>query len=321
MFVALAGGVGGAKLARGLADLLTPENLMVVVNTGDDFEHLGLSISPDIDTVMYTLAGLNNPVTGWGLAGETWQFMEALALLGGETWFKLGDRDLATHVERTWRLRSGESLTRVTRSQCKRLGVRHRVVPMTDDPLRTFVRTEIGRLSFQDYFVRHQCRPAVTAIEFDGEDKAEPNVGVLDALGDDRLAAIVICPSNPFLSIMPILALAGMRKALDECAAPIIAVSPIIGGRAIKGPAADVMRRLGHVPSAKGVAQIYGALLDGLVIDEEDARLAGEIAALGLKVKVTDTIMRDATGSARLAADVIAFACEVQHSGGKRHAP
>jgi LPPG:FO 2-phospho-L-lactate transferase len=291
-----------------LIRVLAPEDLLIAVNTGDDFEHLGLHVSPDLDTVMYTLAGRENPKTGWGLAGETWQFMDALGELGGETWFKLGDRDLATHVERTRRLHAGESLSAITGDFCRRSGIAHRVVPMSDDPVRTVVETDIGRLSFQDYFVRHKSAPKVSGIEFDGQDAATPNPMFLGALDGEDLHAIIICPSNPFLSIMPILAVPGVRRALEQRRAPVVAVSPIIGGKALKGPAAEVMRGFGHDASAGGVAEIYGALLDGLVIDTVDVQAAAEIERDGPRVLATDTVMKNAADSARLADQVVAFA-------------
>lgn len=308
MILSLAGGVGGAKLARGLVKVLAPDDLLIAVNTGDDFEHLGLHVSPDIDTVMYTLAGRENPETGWGLAGETWQFMESLEALGGETWFRLGDRDLATHIERTRRLHAGEPLSAITEDFCRRFGIAHRVVPMSDDPIRTVVDTEIGRLSFQDYFVRHQSAPRVNGVEFDGHGAATLNPAFREVLASADLTAIIICPSNPFLSIMPILAVPGVRHALEQRKAPVVAVSPIIGGKALKGPAAEVMRGLGHDASAAGVARIYGALLDGLMIDTVDADAAAAIERDGTRVMVTNTVMKNAAGSAALAEHALTFA-------------
>jgi LPPG:FO 2-phospho-L-lactate transferase len=308
MYLALAGGVGGAKLARGLAKTLSPNDLLIAVNTGDDFEHLGLHVSPDLDTVMYTLAGRENPETGWGLAGETWQFMDALGALGGETWFRLGDRDLATHVERTRRLRGGERLSAITDDFGRRVGIAHKIVPMSDDPVRTIVDTDIGRLSFQDYFVRHKSAPTVTGLTFEGADAATQTPLLRDAFESDDLRAIVLCPSNPFLSIMPIFAVPGVRRALEQRRAPLVAVSPIIGGKALKGPAAEVMRSFGHEASAAGVAQVYDGLLDGLIIDTVDADAADAIANDGLQVLVTDTVMTTAAKSAELAEQVVAFA-------------
>jgi LPPG:FO 2-phospho-L-lactate transferase len=271
LVVALSGGVGGAKLALGLSRVLPPEDLLVVANTGDDFEHLGLSISPDIDTVMYTLSGLANLELGWGRRDETWSFMETLAAIDGETWFRLGDRDLAVHVERTRRLRAGESLTAITADLCARLGVACRLVPMTDDLVRTRVRTAEGWIDFQDYFVRRQCAPVVRGLAFDGAVTARPQPDFIAALSDPRLAAVVICPSNPFISVEPILAMPGVRAALLGCGAPVIAVSPIIGGRAIKGPTAKMMQELGMEVSAASVAWRYGDILDGYVVDHADA--------------------------------------------------
>jgi LPPG:FO 2-phospho-L-lactate transferase len=307
MILALAGGVGGAKLANGLSQSLGHQ-LVVAVNTGDDFEHLGLHVSPDLDTVMYTLAGLNNTETGWGRAGETWQFMRALRALGGTTWFNLGDLDLATHVERTRRLKAGESLSAITADFCAKLGIAARVVPMADGPVRTMVQAEDGWLPFQDYFVRLRCEPTVNAFRFDGVETATPSPGLRAALADPSLAAIVICPSNPFVSVDPILALPGMRDALAARRVPLVAVSPIVGGKAIKGPALKMMQELKLDPSALGVARHYRPLLDGFVIDTQDAALEPAVAALGPTVLVTDTIMTDVPAQARLAAAVLAFA-------------
>lgn len=268
--VALSGGVGGAKLALGLSRVLAPGELMVVANTGDDFEHLGLAVSPDVDTLLYTLAGLDNPETGWGRRAETWTFMAALAALGGETWFRLGDGDLATHVERTRRLTNGERLSAITDDFRRRLGIAARIVPMTDDRVRTRVRTDEGWLDFQDYFVRQRCGPRVLELRFEGAAAARPGADFIAALADTGLRAIVICPSNPFISIEPILALPGVRQALREAAAPVVAVAPIIAGRAVKGPTAKMMRELGMDASAAAVARRYAGLIDAYVVDEAD---------------------------------------------------
>ena len=254
LVVALSGGIGGAKLALGLSRILAPDNLIVVANVGDDFEHLGLHVSPDSDTLMYALAGLDNTKLGWGRRDETWSFMETLAALGGEDWFRLGDRDLAVHVERTRRLKAGEPLSAITADFCRRLGVAPRVVPATDDRLRTRLRTDEGWLDFQDYFVRLQCRPQVRELAFDGAEDARPQPDLMAALSDERLRAVVVCPSNPFISVEPILAVKGMREALARCGAPVVAVSPIIGGRAVKGPTAKMMTELGMIPGAAAVA-------------------------------------------------------------------
>jgi LPPG:FO 2-phospho-L-lactate transferase len=318
MILALAGGVGGAKLANGLAQRLAPQDLVVVVNTGDDFSHLGLRIAPDLDTVMYTLAGRSNTATGWGLAGETWQFMDALARLDGETWFRLGDRDLATHVERTRRLNAGETLSAVTAELCRAYGVAHPVVPMSDDPVQTVVHTDAGPLAFQDYFVRRRCAPAVRALQFAGAEAAAPSPGFRAALADARLRAIVLCPSNPYLSIHPILALAGVRAMIATRGVPTVAVSPIIGNAAVKGPAAKIMRELGHTVSAATIARLYAGLVDGLVIDERDRPVRAEIEAAGLRVCVTDALMKGPQDQARLAQTTLEFAASIAPARAKR---
>ena len=311
MILALAGGVGGAKLAAGLQSALDrPQDLLTVVNTGDDFEHLGLTICPDLDTVMYTLSGRANPETGWGVAGETWHFLGALAALGGEDWFRLGDRDLATHVERTRRLRAGQTLSRITSHLCARLGVPSRIAPMSDEPVRTVVATPDGDLPFQEYFVRRACEPAVRGLRFEGAAAARMSAAFEAALAEPALEAVVICPSNPYLSVDPILALPGVRASLTRCAAPVVAVSPIIGGRAIKGPAAKIMGELGVEVSAAAVANRYRDLLDGFVLDETDRALAGAIesAESGARVRVEKTVMRSDEDRTRLAASVLEFA-------------
>ncbi len=299
--VALAGGVGGAKLAHGLALTLPPERLTVVVNTGDDFEHLGLSISPDLDTVMYALAGVANPETGWGRADEGWRFMEALRAFDGPGWFNLGDRDLATHVLRTQRLRGGETLTQVTGALCTALGIGPRVLPMTDDAIRTRVDTDEGELAFQEYFVARRCAPRARAIRFEGGATARPSEAVQRALAAADL--IVICPSNPFLSIDPILSLPGVRESV--AARRTVAVSPIVGGQAIKGPAAKLLAELGHDVSATSVARYFVGVARGFVIDTIDAGLAPMVETLGLRAVVTDTVMRSDADRAALARVVL----------------
>ena len=311
MILALAGGVGGAKLAHGLTMQLPPEELLVVVNTGDDFVHLGMNISPDLDTVMYWMAGLNDAARGWGLDGETWNFMASLERLGGPTWFMLGDRDLATHVERTQRLSRGARLSDVTDYLYKRLHIRHRIVPMTDENVHTIVHTPEGALEFQDYFVRRQCEPRVLRVEFQGAQRASPSPAFSAALTRDDLATIVICPSNPLLSVEPILAIRGVRQCIEKHRAPVIAVSPIVGGHAIKGPAAKIFRELGREPSALGIAQYYAGLVDGLVIDNIDASLRQPIETLGLRVAVTNTIMKTGADQAYLANEVIDFSARL----------
>jgi LPPG:FO 2-phospho-L-lactate transferase len=309
MIVALSGGVGGAKLALGLDRVLPPGDLTVVVNTADDFEHLGLSISPDIDTLMYTLADLNNPVTGWGRRDETWSFMTALKALGGPDWFQLGDSDLATHVERTRRLRAGVPLSCVTDEMSRALGIRSRILPMTNDHVRTQVETSEGWLDFQDYFVRLRCEPRISAIRFVGATEARPHPDLILALRAPQLRAVVICPSNPFLSVDPILALPGVRDALKQCAAPVIAISPIIGNLAVKGPTAKIMDELGMPSSAAAVANYYnshpgGPLLNAFVIDDSEAAFV----ISGLRVEARPTLMLSLKHRTTLAAEVLALA-------------
>ncbi len=311
--LALAGGVGGAKLALGLANTLPADALTIVVNTADDFEHLGLSISPDLDTVMYTLAGIANPETGWGLRGETWNVLEAIGRLGGETWFRLGDRDLATHIERTRRLSAGDKLSVVTRDLAQKLGVKPALLPMSDDPVRTIVETADQKdLAFQDWFVRLHCKPAVRAVRFAGAALAKAHPILLDLAG---LRGVIICPSNPFVSVAPILSLPGVRASLERATIPRVAVSPIVGGQAIKGPAAKMLAELGHDVSALGVARYYKGLLDGFVLDTVDAGLAGAIAELGMRVRVADTMMQSDADKQRLAAAAIEFVDELAMSG------
>jgi LPPG:FO 2-phospho-L-lactate transferase len=305
LVVALSGGIGGAKLALGLARIMPPADLLVVANTGDDFEHLGLAISPDLDTLMYTLAGLDYPQRGWGRRDETWTFMAALAALGGETWFRCGDGDLAVHVERTRRLAAGESLSAVTADFCRRLGVASHIVPMTDDRVRTRLRTSEGWLDFQDYFVRRRCAPTVLELAYDGAATARAHPDVLAALRDPRLRAIVICPSNPFLSIEPILAVGALREAIAGSAAPVVAVSPIIAGRAVKGPTAKMMSALGLEVSARAVARRYRDLLDAYVLDRADAAAAAE---LGIPVTLAHTLMTTLADREELARHVLASA-------------
>jgi len=303
--VALSGGIGGAKLALGLSRVLAGADLMVVANTGDDFEHLGLAISPDLDTLMYTLAGLDDPQRGWGRRDETWTFMAALAAVGGETWFQLGDGDLATHVERTRRRAAGASLSVITADFCRRFGIMAQIVPMTDDKVRTRLRTADGWLDFQDYFVRRRCQPVVLELAYEGAENARPHPDVLAALRDPRLRAVVICPSNPFISIEPILAVRGMREAIATCAAPVVAVSPIIGGRAVKGPTAKMMAELGLPVGAAAVARRYADLLDGYILDRADAAHSAELA---IPVRATQTLMSTVEDKERLAREVLAAA-------------
>jgi LPPG:FO 2-phospho-L-lactate transferase len=303
--IALSGGVGGAKLAAGLAAELATEELLIVANTGDDFEHLGLPICPDLDTLMYTLAGVADPQQGWGLAGESWQCLAALSRYGAPDWFRLGDRDLATHLARSSWLREGQSLSAVTARLCSVLGVRHAIVPMSDAPVRTRVTTAQGELAFQEYFVRERCAPRVSALRYAGAEHAAPAASFAQWLAAEQSPAVVICPSNPFLSIDPILALPRLRTRLIR--ARTVAVSPIVGGRALKGPAASLLEQLGLEVSALAVARHYRALLRGFVLDHADAGQAEAVRALGLEVLVTDTVMTDLESKRRLAREVLRF--------------
>ena len=306
--LALSGGIGGAKLALGLYRVLPPDTLTIVANPGDDFEHLGLAISPDLDTLLYTLSGQDNPELGWGRKGETWTFMAALEGLGGETWFRLGDGDLATHVERTRRLHAGEHLSGVIDDFRRRLGIRARLLPASDDPVRTRLRTDRGWLDFQPYFVGLHCEPVVAEIVFAGADAAQLQPEFLAALADPALRAVVICPSNPFISIDPILAVPGVRAALRDCAAPVVAVSPIIGGRAVKGPTAKMMAELGLPVDAAAVARHYGDIIDVYVADEADA--AG-VGGLDMPVVLARTLMVSLDDREALARTVLAAADRV----------
>ena len=301
--VALAGGVGGARLADGLAQVLPPEHLTVIVNVGDDFNHLGLRICPDLDTVCYTLAGIANPETGWGRADESWQVMQSLEALGGPTWFRLGDRDLALHLERSERLRIGLPLSQVTYDLCKRLGVQVRVLPVTDDAVPTMVLTGEGELAFQDYFVRQHCEPAVHGFRFAGVGQARPAPGVLEAL--HRADLVVLCPSNPWVSLDPILAVPGVKEALGM--RRVVGVSPIIAGKTVKGPAAKMFSELGIPATAEAVAAHYGSLLSGFVLDEQDADQAEAVQGLDILPYVTDTIMKSRSDRRRLALEVLEF--------------
>lgn len=303
--VAICGGVGGAKLANGLHHVLAPDTLSLGINTGDDFEHLGLHISPDIDTVTYTLAGLNNRKTGWGRKDETWNFMETLGALGGDTWFSLGDRDLALHLERTKRLKSGETLSQITADFASALGISARLFPMSDDRVQTRVQTRDECLDFQDYFVRLQCQPEVQRIFFEGAQAATPSVGLMAALAKPGLRAVFICPSNPFLSVDPILAIPGIKDALAKCLAPVIAVSPLIGGQAVKGPTAKIMSELSLPSTARAISEHYAGLIDGFVIDEIDASQIDEISVPTIAMP---TLMKNSQDQNRLAENVLVFA-------------
>lgn len=301
--VALAGGVGAARFLEGLARVVDPGRLWIIGNTGDDTEMHGLHISPDLDTVAYTLAGLANPQHGWGLEGDTFHCLEALRKLGAEGWFQLGDRDFATHLYRTARLREGASLTRVTAELAAAQGLRMRLLPMTDQRVRTLVKTRHGVLDFQTYFVRRRARDTVLGVSFDGIRKARPAAGLLQAIR--QAAGIIVCPSNPIISIGPILAVPGIREALRKTTAPVAAVSPIVGGKALKGPAARMMKSLGMRVSAVGVAELYRDFVDVFVLDSVDARQASKVEALGMRVVVTGTIMTSMARKTALARVVV----------------
>ena len=294
--VALAGGVGGAKFAHGLAHVLPPEDLTVVVNTGDDFEHLGLHISPDLDTVCYTLAGLANPETGWGRAGESWNALAGIKELGGPAWFNLGDRDLATHIERTRRLREGQCLSEITRDFCRAWGVEHLILPMSDQPVRTIVKTDEGDLPFQEYFVHRLCEPRVTGFRFDGAASARPAAGIVEALA--AADAVIICPSNPWVSVDPVLA---VILPLEK---PVVAISPIIRGKTVKGPAAKMFAEMGIEPSAAAVAEHYQQILSGFVLDLADRALQRRVAVPTL---AADILINSIADRIRLAQEVIDF--------------
>lgn len=306
--LALCGGVGGAKLAAGLAAVLPPEQLTIVINTGDDFEHLGLSISPDIDTVVYTLSGLSDEVRGWGVAEESWQALAMLGRLGEPDWFRLGDRDLAMHIARSHRLRAGETLSQVTASLAASLGIGPALVPMSDDPVRTKVETEDGLLDFQRYFVAEQCRPVARAIGFVGAREARPSPGFAAALARADLGAVIFCPSNPYLSIDPLLALPGVRQQVANLGVPRVAVSPIVGGQAIKGPTAKLMTELGASVDVVGVARHYQGLIDKLIVDEADVAEAPRVEALGIAVDAAPAIMRSQADRIALAKAALAAA-------------
>lgn len=310
--LALSGGVGGAKLALGLAHHLPAAELVIAANVGDDFEHLGLTICPDIDTLVYTLSGLANPETGWGRAGDTSIFMQALAALGGETWFHLGDGDLAMHVARSHRLRAGDSLSRITADICSRFGIETRILPASDDPVRTIVETADGPLPLQHYFVRDKCAPAVTGFRYDGAAGARINDGILAALSAPSLGAVIICPSNPYISIDPMLAIPALKQALRDCAAPVVAVSPIVGGAALKGPTAKMMQELGETVSADTVVHRYSDIIGGFVLDPADRALEKTICDSGVRVLITPSVMTSLDDRIRLAKKTYEFALSLK---------
>ena len=303
--LALAGGVGGAKLVVGLAECLKPSELVVGVNTGDDDIFHGLHVSPDLDTMMYTLAGLSNPETGWGLHGETFEALSMLRRYGVETWFNLGDRDLATHIRRTQLLGQGQTLSEVTSQLSAALGVEHSIVPMSDQPVRTMLETSEGRLSMQEYFVQRRAQPDVSAVHYEGAAKASPSPGLVEGL--DQAQWLVICPSNPALSVHPIVALAGMKERLAGFPGTRVAVSPIVGNDAVRGPAGRIMAGLGHEVSVVGVARAYSEFCDVLVIDWQDEALAPAVADVGLRPVVTNTIMNSLQDRVDLARTILSL--------------
>jgi LPPG:FO 2-phospho-L-lactate transferase len=306
--LALSGGIGGAKLGQGLSLAFPADELVIVANTGDDFEHLGLYVSPDTDTLLYTLAGISNPATGWGRAEETWSCMTELRALGGEVWFQLGDKDLALHLYRTARLTSGATLSAVTDELRRSLKVRTPIVPMCEQPVRTHLETDRGFLPFQHYFVRDRCEPRVQAVHYVGSNKARLSTAFDEALRNEQLSAIIFCPSNPYLSIGPILAIPGVRDGIRRSRCPVIAVSPIVEGQALKGPTGKLMAELGIPVSAEAVAAHYSGLVDGLVLDRKDASSCLAIEKMGMHCYATNTIMQNLEDRIQLARDVMSFA-------------
>jgi len=313
VIVTLAGGVGGGKFARGLIEVLAPHELTLVVNTADDFRHLGFWISPDLDSVMYAVADLNDTDRGWGLAGESWNFMRALERLAGPTWFNLGDRDLATHVRRTTLLDAGKTLSEVTRELCAQLRVQHTIVPMSDLPVATRIFSEQGELAFQEYFVAQRCAPVMRNIVFAGAETALPAPQFAAALA--QADAVLIAPSNPYVSIGPILALPNVRAAIAAKRVPVIAVSPIVKGNAIKGPLAKMLLEAGAEVSPLGVAEWYGDLVDGWIIDGADRAHAQALRSRGWRVHVCETIMNDTASKVALAQEAVNFARELVAAG------
>lgn len=301
--VVLTGGVGGAKLVLGLCHAMPPENVTAIVNTGDDFTHVGLAISPDIDTLLYTLSDQADTAQGWGRAGESWNFMAALAALGGPDWFRLGDGDLALHVTRTARRAAGESLSTITADVARAWGIAARILPMSDDPVATMLDTDAGTLAFQSYFVAHRCMPAVEAVWFSGAAAARPAAGVMEAIADPETRAILIAPSNPFLSVDPLLAVPGLRAALAKARAPVVAVSPLVGGAAVKGPTAKLMAELGLPADAASIARHYAGVIDGLLIDERDL-----FSDPGIPCARADTLMHSLADRVRVAEAALALA-------------
>jgi LPPG:FO 2-phospho-L-lactate transferase len=302
-FAVLAGGIGASRFLQGLIRAVPAADITVVGNTGDDFELHGLSVSPDLDTVTYTLAGWADPERGWGIAGDTFRCLETLGKFTGQTWFQLGDRDLATHIYRSSLLRGGFPLSEVTARIVRALGVQSSILPMSDQRVRTWIETPAERLDFQTYFVKHKAQDEIRGIEFVGADNATPAPGVLEVIA--AAEAVILAPSNPIISIGPILAVPGVREALAETSAQVAAVTPIVAGRALKGPAARMMEALGHESSALGVARIYRDFLDVLILDEQDRHLTPSIENLGVRTVVTNTIMSDLARKESLARAVL----------------
>lgn len=301
--VVLTGGVGGAKLVLGLAQIMPPEQITAIINTGDDFRHLGLAISPDIDTLLYTLAGKANPAQGWGRKDESWSFMEVLRSLGGADWFQLGDGDLALHILRSARLAKGDTLSTITRDFARVWGVAITMLPMSDNPISTHLATDVGDLAFQNYFVEHRCAPVVRSVCFEGAAAAQAAPGVVDAILDPETSAILIAPSNPYLSVDPILAVLDIRAALLSATAPIVAVSPIVGGQAVKGPTAKLMGELGVSITPRAIADHYAGIIDGLLVDERD-----EAEGIGIATASADTLMVTLADRMRVASTALALA-------------
>ena len=306
-YLALSGGVGGAKLALGLSHVLNTEQLLIVVNTGDDFQHLGLLVSPDIDTLIYTLSGLSNRELGWGRQDESWNFMQACEELGMDTWFRLGDKDLAVHLFRTQGLAQGLTLSEVTRELCKRFNINFQIVPMSDDSINTFVDTTMGTLPFQEYFVKHRCEPEVIELEYRGVDNAQMSFSFEKSLDDSALQAVIICPSNPFLSVQPILSIPNVRKKLKEIRQPVVIVSPIVEGQAIKGPTGKMMKEMGFDCNVSGIVDFYADIADGIVIDNKDSIYAERIESRGIKVHTSNIVMQSLQERINLAKEVIQF--------------
>jgi len=303
MITALAGGVGASKLLKGLIEIIKEEDLNIVVNTGDDIEVHGLHISPDLDIVMYTLAGIVDPKKGWGIKEDIFNCLEMLGKYGLQTWFNLGDKDLATHIYRTYLLKNGYTLSEITKKICKSLGVKVNILPMSDDKVQTIIFTEKGNMHFEEYLIKRQSQDKVLDVKFEGIEKSRPAKGVIHSILKSHI--VILCPSNPIVSINPILSVPGIRKALKATKAKVIGVTPIVGGTTIKGPADKLMRGLGFEVSPYGVALLYRDFLDNFIIDNIDEKKKNQIENLGIKVKSTNTIMKNITDKVRLAREIL----------------